>query len=354
MSAGYNVVINLASGGTLESTVQGQASTGHLLLPRMWLRTINEAAQKRFYATQIADSANVTPGNKDIVFPKRRKFLGSGGFQGSTTPGTSLTATKLDNLSGVQVTPVDQNYSIYLTYQAVRTNAVNVIKAAREELTYAAGDAVDTEVYRQLADDTYHATSNTLGSQAVYGGDATSAATLTTGDVITTDHIAEAKRKLQSTTCKYWTYGTSEGTSSESKNPWHNEASSPFVFLMAPEQEEVFLTDSQFINASQYGSNEVVMNGEIGRYLGVKMVVANNTPGYTSGAHPDGTTVAVAQHRCVMTKAQKGVGIAYALKPRLRVVDFPSELETRLILEQSYKAEQIHPDAIVHVNVTDS
>ena len=139
--------------------------------------------------------------------------------------------------------------------------------------------------------------------------------------------LAEARRLLQSTNCMYGDYGTGKGTSAETKNPWQNETNNPFILIIAPEQEEVFLTDSQFVNASEYGDASIVKNGEIGKYLGVRIVVANNTPQYAASAtHPDTSTTVVAQHRCMMIKANKAVGLAWGLKPRLAVFDYPSEL----------------------------
>jgi hypothetical protein len=56
----------------------------------------------------------------------------------------------------------------------------------------------------------------------------------------------------------------------------------------------------------------------------------------------------------MMIKANTAVGLAWALKPRLVVFDFPSELEKRLVLEQSYGTGVIQPDAIVHIDVADT
>ncbi|MFH1638434.1 MAG: N4-gp56 family major capsid protein, partial [Candidatus Woesearchaeota archaeon] len=334
---------------TASSDVYGAAMPVTTLAPRVWLREINDAAKKRFIASQFAWETAITAGNKDVTIPRRTKYLVSGSSgQGSAAENAAMNTTTFNTLSGVTITPVDQNYGIYIANQAVRTNAVDVIRAAREELVHIAGDAVDMTVIDALIGDGNKSTSTVFGSQAIYGGDASSGATLTTGDVVATDMVAAGKRKLMSTTCKYWTYGTSEANSSDTKNPWTND--NDFVLLIAPEQEETYLTDSQFVNASEYGSNTVINTGEIGSYLNVKVAVSTNTKGYAVGAtHADGTTTAVAQHRCAMFKARKAYGLAWGLKPRLVVFDFPSNLQKRLVLETSYNAKQIHPDAIVHI-----
>lgn len=340
---------------TISTGVAGDADTVYRMLPRIWLKNIIDAAKKQHYATQFAYQTELQKGQHSVVIPKRRKYYGSGSeWQDSAGEGGGVNYTKLGNLSGVAIQPADSNYGISISNKLIRTHALDIIRHAREELTYACGDAVDWSVFAALKADGNKAAATLIGSQAIYGGDATRASELASNDVFTTDHIATANRLLKSTICTYWTYGTGTGTSSESKNPWANETNAPFVLFIAPEQEEKLLTDSQFVNASEYGSDKVIHTGEIGEYLRIKVIVTPNTPAYAANTtHPDATTAAVAQHRCIMMKAQKAVAVAWGQKPKLYVVDFASELEKRLVIEQAYKAEQVHSDAIVHINVAD-
>lgn len=270
-----------------------------------------------------------------------------------------VTWTRLDNLDGVTLTPVIQLAGIALTNHALRTNALDLINVAKEELVYALSDKIDQDIVTALAVSTNQASSSANGSQTVYGGDARADSELAAGDTLTTDMIAEAKRKLQSTAVRYWAPSSpaAEGISSATKNPWQNTPDEPFVLLIAPEQEEVLLTDSQFVNAAEYGSNEVVLNGEIGKYLGIKVVVVPNvTAAAASAACPDygsGTT-AVAMHRCMMVKSRKCGAIAYGMEPKLTIFDFPSRAEQRIILEHAYQAKVLYKDAIVYLDVADA
>jgi len=349
-------VITLADTSTTE--VRGPGDTVYRLQPRIWLKNIVDAAKKRQYFTQFAYQTVLQKGQKDIVIPRRRKYLSSGteaNWLGSVGENTAVNYTAQINMSGVTVSPSPTNYGCTVSNEALRTTAVDLIRACRDDLTYVVGDEVDITVANAMNSDSNRAVAGAFGSQAIYGGGATSAATVATGDTFGVDMVAKAKRYLQSTVCHYWTYGTSESVTSERKNPWHNEPGAPFVLFVAPEQEEILLTDSQFVNASEYGDPSVVKNGEIGSYLGVKIVVANNTPYYdASTTHADGTTTAVAQHRCMMAKSQKAVALAYGQKPKLYVVPYPINLQTRLIIEQSFAASMLQPDAIVHINVADA
>jgi len=73
--------------------------------------------------------------------------------------------------------------------------------------------------------------------------------------------------------------------------------------IVAPEFELLLLGDNRFLDASAYGSNAPIMNGEIGRAVGFRILVSNNIPaGYPASAgetsnwviagHPMATTVA--------------------------------------------------------------
>lgn len=346
----------LAAGDTTDAVGRGSSVSGYALEPIAWLREIVDAAKEQQQFVQFAYQATVPQGNADVIIPYRSNYLGSGDWQSSVTPGTAVNFTRLDNLDGKKLTPSDENYAVAVTYDLMRKSAVDYVRAAREELTYWVGQKVDSALATALAQATA-ATSSAAGAQTIYGGDATKDSELAAGDTITTDMVAEGIRKLKSKNCYYWTLGTGESLSSASKNPWQNTAAEPFVLAISPEQEEVFLTDSQFTNAAEYGSRDVIANGEIGQYLGVKIVVSNNTPKYTtSDDSPDGESggnPGVNMTRCLLFKARKAPVIAWGLKPRLHVVDYPSELETRLIIEQAYAVDELFADAIVFIDVAD-
>ena len=349
-------IFELATTTTTE--IGGAAFTGAALSPVVWLKQIVDAAKQRHLALQFAYQTELQPGQRDVIVPIRTHYIGSGTantWAGTAGQGSAVSFTALTNLCGIVLSPVDQNYGVAMSNRAIRTNALDVIRHAREELVYVVGDEVDRAIFTEMADNAYDAAAGARGAQTAWGGDATRASELAAGDVITTDLVAEAKRKLQSTTQTYPTLGTGDSIATVKKNPWMNEPGAPFVLFIAPEQEEAFLTDSQFISAAEYGSDKIIHNGEIGDYLGIKIVVSNNTRFYdASTTHDDTTTTAVAQHRCELIKAQKAVAFAWGLKPRLRVFDFPTNLETRLVIEQSYKASVLHRDAIVHIDVSDS
>ena len=349
-----NTIQELAATATTD--VRGSAYSGYVLEPAVWEKEIIDAARKKWFFTQFMYSTTLTEGQKDAIVPKRKVYGIT--WQATVGENTDVNYSTLDNLDAVTFTPLDTNYAIAISNRALRVNALDLLRAAKDELTYKAGDVVDIAVASALKGATA-STSTTRGAQTIYGGDARAESELRAGDIFTTDMVADAKTKLQSTICKYWVPAApaDEASSSSVKNPWTNDSNEPFVLFIAPEQENILLKDSQFVNAAEYGSDKVIATGEIGEYLGIKVVVSPNVPTFVAGAAAlDGGAVVGAGatgHRCMMLKARRSGGIAWGRKPRLHVFDYPSQLQQRLVLEQAYAAKTIHDDAIVFIDVSD-
>ena len=356
-----DITQELASTDTTRSVARGSAaSTTYLLEPRIWFRDLIDGAKKSLIYSQFAHQKDVPKGYKDAVFVKRKQYLPtevSAVWQASVTPGSSVSFTDMNNMDGVEVIPGQYNYGVAISYDVIQTNAIDYVSEAKNELMYHAGDEVDQFVVSGIVSSGSRATSAAAGSYTIYGGDANQASELASGDVITTDMVAKAARKLKSKIVEQWTLGTGEtavATTTAVANPWMNEGD--FVLCVAPEQEEVFLTDSQFVNAAEYGSDAIVKNGEIGRYLGVPIIVSNNTKMYAaSSSNRDGSSnTSISTNTCVMQKSKKAIGLAYGKRPTMHVVDYPRELEIDLILEQSYGTGTIHGDAKVWLDLAQS
>jgi len=336
-------------GDTTTSDTRGTGATSYALEPRMWLKKLLEAAKQNLFFDSVFQQHNLPNGTRDLSVPYRQAFLQTvtgvtpAGLDDTTTEGGAMTFTDLNNLDGIVIQPTNHAYGIAISNKAVRDNAVNLLTAARDELSYGHALTVDSSLVSALNSATA-ATSVARGMQTIFGGDATTTASLASGDVITTDLWAKAKRFLSSKSCYY----SSSAVSSEQKNPWHSTPGEPFVGFIAPEQEYAFLTDSQFVNAAEYGGQEVLLNGEIGKYVGVKMVTTDVTPNYTNWGG-----ASLAGHSCFMVKSKVCGAVAFSQTPKLHIVPFPSELETRIILETDYNSSALHSDSIVRMQVSD-
>lgn len=356
----------LATGRTQIATAAGSTTfTAYPLQPAVWLKEIVDAAQNRWHFMDVCYVTRTQQGQKDIVLPYRTKYLGASGITygtASPTDGTALTATAIDNLDGVTLTPTVQASRVSIANYALKINAVDLMRAAQDELVYSLGDKVDTYIATTIGNAT-SATSSATGAQSLYGGDATSDTTLAAGDVLTTDLVATARKLLMSKNKQYRAstgvgggYGAIQAATIAG-NPWMPSADEPFVLFIGPAQEEAFLKDSQFVNAAEYGGREALLNGEIGRYLGIKIVVTNNVEQVASGAEgPDAETANAGANmtRCIMLKAKRAIAFAWGQEPTLSFFDNTPQISKDVVLEAAYIASVVHSDAICFIDVADA
>jgi len=377
---------------TTQEDIRGASiGTQYGLQPVQFLKEVVDAAKKQLFFANFVRVIHAPKGVYEVVIPKRTAYEGrsgmtfdtagadtsGGGLEGGSGAGSGpyantiadITWTSLDNFSNVSVTPLPVLAGYEIRRHLMDTNIINMVEAAKEELSYAIGDRIDHLIATTIGD----ATSSTdagLGVQSLYGGDATSDTELAAGDVITTDLVAKAARYLKDTTKHYRaTAGTgggygAESTSSNPKNPWQNTPDDPFVLFIGPAQEETFRKDSQFVNAAEYGSNIVVQNGEIGQYLGIRIVVTTNVESvasgtsFTSGApSPHGETSGSAATditNCILMKPKAAVALVWGRDPEIKVFDWPTRDSVRIGLYCSYGVTVVHPDAIVTIGVADA
>jgi len=364
-------VFELSSTVTSTTSTRGtQFSTApYYLQPILYVRKAIDAAKERMRFMQVSSQFTLPEGHKDMIIPYRTKYLADSSWETSSaeySAGNEISWTAINTMDGVKASPTRYNYGVALTNEAIRTNAINLVAYCREELSYKYENSIDSAIRNQLlgtvgASPTLGATemSDTAnGCQTIYGGDATDADnSIDSGDVLTTDLIAKARRLLMSTAGYFWQTNVFT-KSSTTKNPWEPTANEPFVLFIAPEQEEALLKESQFINAAEYGSNEVVLNGEIGRYLGVKVVSTTKVPAISSGdnikVQGASQSFDTASHLCGMIKAGVAGALVWGVKPEIRVFDWPNADQIRMKLTMSYAAVAVHSDAIVRIVVSDA
>lgn len=362
----HETLKELATGRTKTGDVAGSATSSTALEPTIFLREIVDAAKASWFFMDVCHVTDVGKGNADVVIPKRSKYLASSGITYATaTPnaGSPITSTKIDNLDGVTLTPSVQASRVSIGNYALRVNSLNLMRAAQDELTYSIGDKIDAIIATTIGD-ALSSTSALAGAQILYGGDATSDNTLATGDVLTTDLVAQAKKLMMSVNKQFRATAAGNGggfgavqTATIAGNPWMPTASEPFVFFIGTAQWQALATDSQFVNAAEYGNNEVVLNGEIGKYLGIKVVVTTNVESIASGSEgPDEETANAGANmtRCILVKSKRACAFAWGLKPEITVWNNVPEISKEIVLESAYQAKVLHPDAIVFVDVTDA
>ena len=232
------------------------ASTGITdMRPTKWVAEVIKWAEDLRILDQIVAVNKQAVGTKDtkITIPLSTSHLS---ITTSTTEGTARTKTEMDNMDTTDAEFVVADFLmgvITISRPLMMTTNVDLITQAKFSIAEDMADDVDLALANAMQ--TTNMTTNQL-----WGGDATQVEDLTDGDVITTDLVADSKRQL---------------------------ALNNFIakdLVISPYQEATFLKDSQFVNASEFGSDKIVLKGQIGEYLGMNVLVVNNDNfQYTSG-----------------------------------------------------------------------
>ena len=299
----------------------------------LWFKEIIKYAEdlRRFDQAVMHNEYMVNTGAHEVMVPRATSHLS---LNYSTSEGSDRTLTEMDNISTVPVTLSASDFKkggVAISKELAMTSMVDLLAHARHVITQDLARDLDVAIATELQD--------TSVTNRVFGGSGVSDPSgLSTGDVLTTDLIADAMEKLES----------------------NNYV--PRLLFVSPAQVKAFRKDSQFVNASEYGSNEVVLKGEIGRYLGIRIIKTTNTPAYSSGAtdtNQNTKTWGAAGHCCIMVGTNNwdqlvaGV-VAWKEKPN---VDYEyHKLKSKHIFyaNQAYKVKLLEPKAVCLIKVTDA
>ncbi|MFF4610312.1 N4-gp56 family major capsid protein [Streptomyces albidoflavus] len=113
--------------------------------------------------------------------------------------------------------------------------------------------------------------------------------------------------------------------------------------IVSPDFYAVLLSDSRFIDASSYGTNAPIMNGEVGRVLGFSVMVSNNIPAGTAGTAPEVSNFVVAGHSMATTYAEQ-ISKVEAYRPQNSFSDALKGLHL-------YGAKVVRPEALAVCDV---
>lgn len=290
-------------------------------------------ALRRFDQAVEQDESLVGSGDKTLVIPISTSHLAIDTAK-NAGEGDVRDYTELTNLDTVSVTFAATDFlqgAVVISKEIALTSRVDLVAQARYTIAQELAQDLDEAIALAL-----QATSVT---NRVYGGSGnTDVNGLATGDILTTDLIADAMEKIESNNFV------------------------PAMVFIHPKQLKVFRKDSQFVNASEYGSDAVVLRGEVGDYLGVKVITTTNAPVYGSGAtdvNETPTTWGAAGHIAIMVGTDAGgrkvAGVvAWKEKPSIDYEYRKLEGAHFVYYDQAFKASVVQPSAVCLVKVTDA
>jgi len=337
------------------TTARGTSFTGYRNQGVEWQGDLSDAAIDTMYWLDACDVRMLPEGNAQYIVQKRKYYATQGDVSFDTTePSTSDISNFGTNLvDGVVITPARYYKSATVSNFGNRTNLRPLVQDKRDEMSFGMTDLIDYTISRAIGDAT-ETVAGTAGAMTLYGGDATSDATLETGDVLTTELMNEAEVLLSGRKAWYWTGGVftlSTGT----KNPWTNDMRDPYVMMIGQRQKQALRNSSQFVNASEYGSRVVISSGEIGEYLGVRVIVSNNAESVAAaGTAPDGGSVTtVAMTRCILMKGRKAYTFVWGEKPKFTPFAKEWRDQRGIVLTADFDGGMVHDDAVIKVDVSD-
>ena len=113
--------------------------------------------------------------------------------------------------------------------------------------------------------------------------------------------------------------------------------------------------NSQFVNAAEYGSRVVISSGEIGEYLGIRVLVSNNAESVAaSGTAPDGGSApAVNMTRCILMKGRKAYTFVWGEKPKFTPFVKEWRDQRGIVLTADFAGSMVHNDAVIKIDVSD-
>ena len=367
------------TGETTAANVQGSSVTSTGLKPVEYLAEVMDGAKKEMYFGSSIRELTLAPGHYQLVIPKRKRYFVSGDMtwntagsdNGGSGAGTGpyantqadMSFTGYDRLDNVTVKPLPEIVGVSFRRWDLKTNAVNLLEFAKADLMHAVADRIEGKIVTALGDATPNA-STLSGCTVLYGGDAISENTLAAGDVLTTDLIAQAKSRLQNNRFWYRTSNAQHGaetyvSTTYFKNPWRSTPDDPFVLYVGPSQMEAIEKDSQFVNASEYGGREVVLNGEEGKlkYLGIKIVMTDSLEQVASGAATidgESSTAGTDMTRCILMKPKAACAIVYGEKPFIDSWEEKDQDSVRVAINMVLAVSVVQGDALVLIDVANA
>ena len=338
------------------TTARGSALSGYVLNKVVWAGELSDGAKSSMFFLDAVNVKQLAQGEKSIVVPYRKYYPVSTLVTFDTTEPTTgdITNYGTNLIDGAVITPVPYYAMATVTGYAAQGNIRDLVADKMDSLSYALADKVDKAVAAALAAAT-QTTSTVAGATTLYGGSANADSALVAGDVLTTELINKAERILSGKYAYYWTGGVFT-KSSGVKNPWSNESSDPFILMIGQSQKEALRNSSQFINAAEYGSRVVISSGEIGDYLGTRVIVSNNTPDVAAAgtAFDGGSVPTVDITRCMLMKGRATYTFVWGRSPKFTPWELVQRDQKGITLVCDYAGAVIHADAMVHIDVADA
>lgn len=346
--------LNLAD--VSSTTARGTSYTGYRNQGTMFSGQLSDAAKAVLVALSAVEEAKVLPGNFQYNARYRSVYPDTSAVTFTTGEITSGTVDEFNTnyKDGKILEPEQKSVGTSVQWNANRNNIYDLMRDKQEELSYALATKVEDFILTDTSSGLLSATQMTdtvRGYSLLFGGTATADSGIASGNILTTELVNKARTRLISKKAFYWNAGT-ETVATVVKNPWPMANEDPIVLIVGPEQQEALTNDSQFRNADQYGGQEPLLTGEIGKFFGVRIVLSQYLPSVNSGDTAwDSTTAATDLVRCIMMKGRAAYTFAWGQEPTFELDKTIKQTKDDMVLWATYDGAVVHDDAICFIDV---
>jgi len=272
------------------------------LLKQQVIKEVIEAARPKLYGLQLLRE------NRDLIGAKGETLTyyerGTIAFTDPLTEDTDLSTTTPSevSLTGTEIKPTKMGCYVRITQDAIDAAMRDVVQDHLDEAGHAYAIAIDNRIFKELLGET-SVTKETVnetpdGTRTVFSvdnkpilGDVKGYVDGSEVSISKVDYykgyVQFASAPAAGTTVQVsYTYSKrSLYVDAKTKAELSYEDSvaaatkiivekyRPNVMVVYPEEHADLLTDSRFIDVSQYGAREPILNGEIGKFAGLKVLV---------------------------------------------------------------------------------
>lgn len=339
------------------TTARGSSFTGYTNQATQFSGALSDAAKARLVALSSVEEAKMLPGSFQFNARFRSVYPDTDAVtftSGEITSG-NVQEFNTNYKDGVIITPTQKSVGTSVQWAANRNNIYELMRDKQEELSYAFATQIEDFILTDSTNGLLSATqmTNTVrGYSLLFGGSATDDSEIISGNTLTVELVNKARTRLLSKTAYYWNSGV-ETIASIIKNPWPNEAEDPIILMVGPEQQEVLTNDSQFRNADQYGGQEPLLTGEIGKFFGVRIILSQYLPTTLSGATAwDATTAVTDLVRLIMMKGRAAYTFVWGQEPTFELDKTIKQTKDDMVLWSTYSGGVVHDDAICFIDVS--
>lgn len=222
------------------NSFQTSAASAAYINPELWVRKIEEFMKAKLVVAPLAKVYN--------------ELLGAPGDKLNIQFDAELTATTLTESTAITPGAITytqvsfEPYEVGLAVSLTRKQRIRSINDIMEEKTRSMGYALAKKKDALAVAALVASASNSVVANNV------AVSAIASSDTMDTDDIANGVKELRV-----------------------DEHEAKYL-VIHPKQENSLMKLSDFIDASVYGGREVVLNGEIGRYLGIRVLVTTQIP----------------------------------------------------------------------------